>query len=249
MGQAPAKLSRSENALNSARKRADELKGQASGYIDADRPVPPPLRLEIERAEAVLHAAELEHRYGHKQGTPETYAKIDEIGPTRIQTPLSRMYERGELSDDQWRASTEIAAVAEMIELDVCVRGASLEARVDNAGASRDHLIESLGRVRLERTYTRWRNQLPMPRRMYLDMILSNRSLVATARVYGQPWRKARQRMLTALNAWDSIKEVVWKDTDAEDVAAIYAKLGCGAILPPKPRLELVLDDEPEDDG
>ncbi|MFX8813237.1 hypothetical protein ABTM61_20120, partial [Acinetobacter baumannii] len=81
---------------------------------------------------------------------------------------------------------------AEAIERAVSVKCASMEARVDHAGSARDILVERLAAVRREQTYSRWRQTLPSPKRLVLDMVLTPRSLVATARVHNVPWRRAR---------------------------------------------------------
>jgi hypothetical protein len=236
MGKAIAPTEKRTDRLLRARRALAKVEKEAKAATPAGGRMDASWQIAIEQAKRELFNRELHDKYGHKRGTPETYAKIEALPANRRQSPIDRMYEDGQVTIEQQNAAHEIESVAEAIERGVSVRGASLEARVDNAGAGRDMLIESLGRVRLEVAYTAWRNHLPMPRRMILDMILSNRSLVATARVYGVPWRQARQRLLDALDLWLSLKAATWKAIDAEDVAAIYSKLGCGILLPPKPK-------------
>ena len=192
-----------------------------------------PLRLAFVRAEADLARQRLLDKFGHRKGTPETYQRIEDIPENSRQSPIDRMYESGQITIEQQNAATEISIVAEAIERDVNVRGASLEARVDNSGAGRDVLVETLGRVRLELTYSYWRQHLPMPRRMILDMVLTNRPLVATARAYGVPWRKARKWLIAALDRWIDFKERIWTRVDVEEVERAYRMLGAGILLPP----------------
>lgn len=230
-------LEREPRLLQATRALAKATRAAAQ-FENAGKECPLLIRIQIEHAKRD-HARELlMDQYGHKRGTPETYAKIDAIPANRRQSPIDRMYESGQITIEQQAAATEIAVVAEAIERMAGVRGASLEARVDNEGASRDVLLETLSRIRLEATYTAWRNQLPMPRRMYLDMILTNRSLVATARVYGAPWRPTRARLLRALDRWHDLKEITWRTVDEGDVQRIYAKLGEGILLPPRPKID-----------
>ena len=150
----------------------------------------------------------------------------------RMQRPLEIMFDQGKITKEQLVAAHEITWIYEAIEL-VKVRSANLEARIDNSGADRDALVEGLGRIRLERVYTKWRVTLPMPKRLILDMLLSNGPLVATARVYNIPWRKARGWLIDSLDRWHDIKRREWKNVDEGDVNSIYAKLGCGRLSVP----------------
>lgn len=224
-------IARAEQRLRDAKRRLAEVSEQARAFDAEDWPIPGGIRRELAAARAELRAAELAERYGHKPGTPETYAALDAVPSNRRQSPIARLYESGAIDDDQYNAAEEIATVAEMIERAVSVRGASLEARVDNSGAAKDKLVEHLVRVRLEVTYSRWRLRLPMPRRMVLDMLLTNQPLTATARSYRMPWRKARKMLIDAIDRWIDIKERVWSTVEAEDVEDVYRKVGGGTLL------------------
>ena len=116
------------------------------------------------------------------------------------------------------------------IERAVSLRGARLEPRVDCGGSARDMLTERLSQVRLEMTYNRWRDRLPMPRRMVIDMVISDRDLVATARVHNVPWREARRRLIAALDLWLELREAVWREIDADDAGRAYRQLGEGRL-------------------
>ncbi len=91
-------------------------------------------------------------------------------------------------------------------------------------------LTERLALVRLEMTYNRWRELLPMPRRMVIDMVIGDRDLVGTARVHGVPWREARRRLLAALDLWVELREAVWREIDAEAAGRAYRRLGEGGL-------------------
>lgn len=238
MGKGMGTIARAEQRLRDAKVALAEVEQTLTAFAKEGWPVGSSLQLKHEAAKKELREAELAERYGHKPGTPETYAALEAIGPSRMQSPIGRMYESGALSDEQYNAADEIATVAEMIERAVSVRGASLEARVDNSGASRDLLIESLGRVRLEMTYSAWRARLPMPRRMVLQMVLTNQPLTSTARAFKVPWRKARVMLIDALDRWSEVKDQIWKAVDEEDVETVYRRLGCGTLVLPKPKPE-----------
>jgi len=111
------------------------------------------------------------------------------------------------------------------------VRGASLEARVDNSGAGRDILIEQIGLVRIEMAYTRWRLQLPVPRRMFLDMVTSGQPLFRTARRYGMGWPRASRLLIKALDRWIDLREKMVREVDERDVENAHKRVGGGVIL------------------
>lgn len=144
-----------------------------------------------------------------------------------LTSPLSRLRDKGDITEDQYAASLQIAYIAEMLERAASVRCASLEARVDNSGGSHDLLIEKLGAVRMEAAYTAWRQRLPMPRRMVIDMLTSG-NLVATARRYNTPWRRARKILIAALDVWaDECARS--RKVEQRDVDWIYQRLNPAA--------------------
>jgi len=143
----------------------------------------------------------------------------------RQASSLARMLDDGRLTMEQYGAALDIARVAEMIERSVAVRCASLEARVDNQGSSRDVLIENLTAARLEVAYTAWRQRLPMPKRMVIDMVLADRSLKATARVYRMGWPRAMSRLRDALDTWIDERERAWRQIDAPDLERAQARI------------------------
>lgn len=246
MGKALEPAVKTATRLDTARRRLSAVEKQMAPYLTAKPPkiTPPAMRQSLSDAQRDVARLQLLFDHGHKQGTPETYAQMDLIPTNRRQSPIDRMYESGQITIEQQNAANEIASVAEAIESSVGVRGASLEARVDNSGAGRDALVEHFSRVRMEIAYTAWRDRLPMPRRMYLDMVLTNRSLVATARVYGVAWRPARKRLIEALDRWSDIKEATFRNVDQEDVERVYAKLGGGILISPEPKPERFHDVE-----
>lgn len=222
-----------ETKLEIAQRRHKELE-----RIVALSPCPSATdRLALEHAARDLRYELLADRWGHKRGTPETYEKIAGVREGDRQSGIDRMAESGQISDEQHAAAMDICYVAERIERAVSVRSGNIEARVDNQGADRDELIEKLGTIRLEMTYSAWRDRLPMPRRMVIDMVTNTQSLVNTARSYGVPWRKARGRLIDALDRWIDIREKIWATIDEDDVIRVHRKIG-GILLPAMPKLE-----------
>lgn len=162
---------------------------------------------------------------------PDEGGQLARTKRRRSASSMARMHERGQITGDQHAAAMEIALVAELIERSVTVRGASFESRVDGSGSSRDALVERLAMVRLERAYSDWRRFLPIPRRMVIDMVLADRDLFATARVFRVSWPTARKRLIAALDRWCDIRERTWRDVDERDVLQRYAMLGCGVLV------------------
>ena len=175
-------------------------------------------------------------RWRHKQeGTPETHDKINALPERRRQSPLCRMERMGKISADERAAAEEIATVVERIGRSGSIRSVSLETRVDYANSGRDTLLESLGRVRSEMAYRAWRQAIPGPRAMILDMIMTNQSFVRLARKHGLQWRTARKRLITALRLWPEMKAAARREVTRDDVETVYARLGTGELLVPAP--------------
>lgn len=171
-------------------------------------------------------------RWRHKsEGTPETHEKANALPERRRQSPLHRMERLGKISADERAAAEEIAGVAERIRRAGSIRSVSLETRIDFANSGRDQLVESLGRIRLEVAYRAWREAIPQPRTMVLDMILTDQSFVRLAHTHGMQWRTARKRLITALRMWPEMTAAARRSVDREDVETVYARLGAGELL------------------
>lgn len=221
-----------ETRLEIAMRRYDEI----ARIVDCAQHPSAVDRLVLEQAARDLRQQRLLDRWGHKRGTPETYEQISYVREGDRQSGIDRMAEIGQISTEQHAAAMDICFVAERIESAVSVRSGNIEARVDCQGAGRDQLIESLGIIRLEMVYSAWRDRLPMPKRMVIDMVTNTQSLVRTARSYGVPWRRARKQLIDALDRWINIREMIWNTIDENDVRPIHFKLG-GILLPPIARI------------
>jgi hypothetical protein len=184
----------------------------------------------------------LQVRWAHKAGTPETHERIEIIPSRRRQHPLERMHQQGKVSDDEMNAAWDIQNVREMLDRAMSISSASLEARVDCSGSARDALVESLGRVRIEVTYSLWRRQLTHPA-MILQMICSNLSYAAVAKHYAIDFRKVRKMLISALRLWNSIRLDVKRTLKSDDVREVYGKLGQGTLVAPRPRQKQADDD------
>lgn len=148
----------------------------------------------------------------------------------RMTNPMLALYERGSITEEQFEASVEIARVAEIIAQAVGMRSASLEARVDNSGSAKDLLIEHIGRVRLEATYSEWRQTLPMPRRMVIDIVVGYTSINVAARRYRMRKPKVTKFVERALGHWVELRSKKDAEIDEQEVAAAHFRAGGGII-------------------
>lgn len=230
-----------ETPLGSARRVLDEVRQAAEADTPEGKPVSAKWRIAIADAMREVAKQELLDRYGHKRGTPETLARIDAVPDRRRQGALARMAMMGKITTDELSAACEIAQVAEMIERGVGIRSASLEARVDGSGSGRDVLVESLGRIRAEVTYTAWRQHIPLPRAMILDMVIHDKPYVAAARAHGLNYRTARKRLISSLRLWSELREEANRSVTDQVVEMAYARLGEGSLAHPLPKPTKVL--------
>lgn len=153
----------------------------------------------------------------------ETFTRAT-VHRIRQASSLRKLLDDGQITDAQFYAAEQIAYVAEMIERNVAVRCASMEARVDCSGSSRNALIERLGVARMEAVYTQWRTSIAMPRRMIVDMVLEDRGLFATARLYRVGWPRAKRLLANALDRWDELMQRAYKEIKQQDLDLAHAR-------------------------
>lgn len=140
---------------------------------------------------------------------------------------LAAMRDKGTLSEQQLSSAQQIAAVVERLRRSVEARCASMEARVDCSRSADGQIIESLHDVRLERAYSEWRQSLPMPRAMIIEMVTRDHRLSAIGRRYGHGWPKAARLLRDALDAWPDIFGCICRQIDRQDVISAGARLTC----------------------
>lgn len=194
-------------------------------------------RIARERAEERDRTAPLVTPEAERHGDyrHETLFEVDDSGAVnriaatrnRQASSLGQLHESGKLTDDQFFAAQRIAWVAERLERNANTSCASMEARVDCSGSGKDVLVETLHAVRLERAYSEWRLRLPMPRRMIVDMVIADRALKVTARVYGMGWPRAFRLLRNSLDLWDEIFERVRETIEQSDVDDAHSRLTC----------------------
>lgn len=136
----------------------------------------------------------------------------------KSQSPWLRMVEAGQITPEIFAAAQSIAYVHERIARTGGMKTGSLQARVDQCKSSGELIIERLSDVHDEMAYTAWRNGLPMPRQMFLDMVLSSYPLSNTAKKYRMGWRKARKLLIMHLEKYLEIREKIGRAIKPEDL-------------------------------
>lgn len=175
--------------LGQPRPRAPKPAGRRSKRRAA--PAPAPIAADID---AALRVRE---EYGHKRGTPETYAHL--ATELRREGSLARLARSGAIDAHQLAAAEEIRAAHAELVADVAVRTARLE-RGD--GGRGDAAGESVGRMIRQRAYTEWRAAVAPDAAMLLAIIVDDLALTRAARRWRMSDRRARRLLGAALDRW-----------------------------------------------
>lgn len=184
-------------------------RGRAKRKLKAD------LTPEVERVVA------LRETYGHRAGTPETHAKA---AATR-QGALARLHRSGAIDAMQLAAAEQIAVIAGRMGAGVSLRTMSMETRVDRTPMFDTRIRESLGAVRAEMAYTRWRGALGVYCAPLLEMIVDDRGVTLVAKRYGIHVRRARALLSDALDLWARMFAEACRMVDDRDLAIAHAQL------------------------
>lgn len=185
---------------------------------------------QIEHAEAT-RTEPLVTPEAQRHGTYELATVTDPEGATartlrnRQTSAIALMYDRGKLTEEQVHAARQIAHVIERIERSVSIRPQRLDPRVDQSRSMCDPGIERLSRVRMERTYSAWRDRLPMPKRLVLDMVIADQAFDRIAEGHHVAPRRAKRLFRNALDNWIEIRAKVYRAVDQEDADAAEARI------------------------
>lgn len=153
-------------------------------------------------------------------GTPETLLKARHVQ----QGAMARLFMNGHLSIDQLAWASEIRVVAERIGRDVAIGSISFETRVDNGFSGHRLAEESLGRVRAEVAYSKWRGRLQRPAAV-LAMIVDDRACRAVARAFRMRDVGARALLIDALDDWPDCCGWARDRVDQDDLVAMNRRL------------------------
>lgn len=179
-----------------------------------------PARAEQER-QLRFEVGEIDRWRKHEaHGTPETLLKARHVQ----QGALARLFMNGHLSIDQLAWAQEIRVVVERIGRDVAIGSISLETRVDNGFSGWRVGEESLGRVRAEMAYTRWRGQLKKPAPV-LAMISEDRACRAVARAFRMRDAAARALLVDALDLWPDCCGWARDRVDEDDLVVVQRRM------------------------
>lgn len=165
----------------------------------------------------IEEAVQMRERWSHKaRGTPETW----DAAVRTHQGALSQLHRNGTIDSEQLEWAAQISNVHRSIEADVAVKVASLEARVDQSrrpiGA-----IESIRRVRHHLAYGDWRDRLPSPKALVMDMIVGDAiGYTVAARVHRVHNRKAKRLLIEAIDRWPECMERAYRMWSKEEIEA-----------------------------
>lgn len=168
-------------------------------------------RLQAEAMAAMSPAA----KWAGKQGTPETL----EHANTTHQGALAQLHANGVIDNEQLEWTAEISNVHRSIESDVRVSVASLEARVDQSRNNGAMAGESIRRIRLHLAYGYWRDMLPHPKQLVLDMIVGDAvGYTVAAKRYHVHNRKAKRLLIDAINRWPECVDRSYRRYSDDDI-------------------------------
>jgi hypothetical protein len=153
-------------------------------------------------------------------GTAETLIKASRSSSGT----LARMYSDGHLTIDHIAWAEEIRRVVDYIRRDVAIGTISFETRVDNGFTGHRMAEESLGRVRAEVAYSRWRRQLRAPGPV-LAMIIEDRGVRGVGRMFRMRDATARTLLVDALDAWPDCYGWARDRVDENDILAVQRRL------------------------
>lgn len=161
----------------------------------------------------VEEAVQLRERWSHKQGAPETH----EAAAATHDGALIQLYRNGTIDAEQLEWAAEIANVHRSIVSGVEVAVASLEARVDQSRSPEGQMVEGFRRIRLHLAYGIWRDALPAPRQLVLDMIVGDAvGYTVAARRHRVHNRKAKRLLLEALARWPGCVDQAHRVSNSE---------------------------------
>ncbi|WP_157218691.1 hypothetical protein [Flavisphingomonas formosensis] len=177
------------------------------------RKKPKRVAMPVQLSPGIEEAVAIREQFG-AGGTPETEAQA-----ARTHTDsIAQLVRNGTIDKDQQEWADAIANVYRSIEADVGVKGASLEMRVDQS-PRRAGVAEGIHRVRLHLAYWRWRELLPQPKQMVLDMIVGDAvGYTVAAKRYGLDWRRARRELIAALDRWPECVAEVYRSVSEQEI-------------------------------
>jgi len=162
----------------------------------------------------------------NSRATPETLALAGVHHDGMNQLELN-----GTITKDEREWATQIANVHRSIEADVGIKVASLEARVDST--TRPPVVaERIHSVRMHAAYGFWRDMLPAPKGLVLDMIVGDAiGYTVAAKRYRVHNRRAKRLLLEAIKRWPLCVAHAFSVVDRDMVDAMNRAVDPGTSI------------------
>ncbi|WP_374648991.1 hypothetical protein [Rhizorhabdus sp.] len=159
----------------------------------------------------------LADKWAGRQGTPETLEKLGHHTDC-----LQQLLLNGTIDKEQLEWAAEIANVYRSIEADVGIRGGSIEARVDNDRRAGAAVAEGIRRVRLHHAYTLWRDEIPAPKQLVLDMLVGEQvGYTVAARRHRTNAKRAKRLLIEAIDRWPGCVKLAYRAVDEKKWAEL----------------------------
>jgi hypothetical protein len=166
-------------------------------------------------------------KWAGSKGTPETM----ERAANTHEGAIAQLHANGTIDAEQLEWAAQIANVHRSIEADVSVKVASFEARIDQSvrgGA----VGERIHRVRMHHAYGIWRQMLPAPKALVLDMIVGDAiGYTVAARLHRVHKRKAKRLLLEAIQRWPTCVAAAFSAIDQAMVDAMNEAEAPGRLI------------------
>jgi hypothetical protein len=166
-------------------------------------------------------------KWAGSKGTPETM----ERAANTHEGAIAQLHANGTIDAEQLEWVAQIANVHRSIEADVAVAVASLEARVDQSVRA-GGVGERIHRVRMHHAYGIWRQLLPAPKALVLDMIVGDAiGYTVAARRHRVHKRKAKRLLLEAIRRWPMCVAAAFSAIDQAMVDAMNVAEAPGRVM------------------
>jgi len=194
---------------------------------------PKKVEVPVTLSPGMNEAVAMEERWSHKaNGTAQTHERAG-----RHTDSLDQLERNGTIAKEEREWAAQIANVHRSIESDVAVKIASIETRVDNGG-SRPLVAERIHRVRMHAAYGFWRQMIPVPRGLVLDMIVGDAiGISVAAKLYHVHKRKAKRLLIEAIKRWPLCVAHAFSIVDQETVDAMNRATAPSRYTPSRPML------------
>lgn len=175
----------------------------------------------------IERAMQVRERWSGKQANPETL----EHAANTHDGALAQLHANGTIDSEQLEWTAQISNVHRSIEADVAVKVASFEARVDQSSRS-GAVGERIHRVRMHHAYGIWREMIPAPKALVLDMIVGDAiGYTVAATRHRVHKRKSKRLLLEAIQRWPMCVAAAFSVVDQSAVDAMNDAVDPGRVI------------------